>query len=154
VARRQPPPPFEVPEWLTNLAAEDDRPTVIDRGLVARLERLGATKFVAFDRLRPLPDDEAAGANAIAVELPANTIVSSLENIQTPIRASLEELRDFAERFDTVTRLHLAAVDMRLVEETAQRLAGATAATGCSRPVFSLPTPASTCSSRAAALPA
>ncbi|MBA2741382.1 MAG: hypothetical protein H0U46_05170 [Actinobacteria bacterium] len=116
------PPTLEIPNWLAELAAHDDPPTVIDDELLGRLERVGVEKLVPVVGTDIVPDEDGARATAIGVQVPGVGVADSFEHEAAPVLAAFDRLVTFLERFDKLRRLRLAAIDMRLVEQTARAL--------------------------------
>lgn len=113
---------------LVELAARDDPPMVIDEPLRARLARAG------IDLLEPLLGpvdggvevadtlDELEQVEALYFAGPGLSSRMPLGDQPTPVAVALERILAGAEPFVELRRFRLAAIDMRLVEQTALAL--------------------------------
>jgi hypothetical protein len=110
-------------EWLVELAARDDPPSVIEPQLLARFARAGVVRLVPSDGSETLAVGDAARATGIGAHGPGFGFGESFEDESAPTAAALARLCEFVERFDRLRRLRLAAVDMGLVVSTARQLA-------------------------------
>jgi hypothetical protein len=111
------------PDWLVELAARDDPPTVIENELLARFRSAGVDELVPTDGTESLPVEDAAQATGIGALGPGFAFGESFEDEPAPLAGALVRLRDQVEGFDLLRRFRLAAIDMRLVEDTARALA-------------------------------
>ena len=116
-------PELVADEWLVELAARDEPPTVIEPQLLARFARAGVVRLVPSDGTESLAPDDAARAIGIGAHGPGFGFGESFEDESAPAAAALARLCKFVERFDRLRRLRLAAVDMGFVASTARQLA-------------------------------
>ena len=110
-------------EWLVELAAQDDPPTVIDATLLARFGGAGVEQFVPAAGTAGLAVEDAARATGIGAVGPGFGFAESLEDEPARVAAALARLCEWVEGFDRLRRLRLAARDMRLVAAAARALA-------------------------------
>jgi len=113
---------LQVPDWLDQLAARDDPPTVIDEAMLAHFEWVGVEAFTPVIGKEMCPEDEGLRATAVGVRVPGIGVADSFEDEVAPVAAALDRLLTFLDRFDRLRRVRLAAIDMCLVEETASAL--------------------------------
>jgi hypothetical protein len=113
---------LEPPDWLVELAARDDPPTVIEPRQLARFRGVGVTDFVPTRGNRTLAPEEAGDATGVGVVGPGTPFAESFEDEAAPVAAALGRLLEFLERFDKLRRFKLAAIDMRFAERTAAAL--------------------------------
>jgi hypothetical protein len=114
---------LELPLWLVDLAARDDPPSAIGEEFLARFRGAGVEELVPTAGSEALLVGEAARATGIGALGPGFGFGESFEDEPAPVAAALVRLRDHVEGFDRLRRLRLAAIDMRLVEDTARGLA-------------------------------